>query len=179
MAKTRKVKKSSSNRKIKINIDWDSSDNGFSSLYNSKVLDFVIKNIKDGYNLIQTQEDKPFLCNGKSIMYLQAIKVKSWSQNPDWNKINDKNKFIKCKIFNDWIKTSPCDIGNKSKMFVKLKSNSFIGGLATYLISMFSGYINIDKHKEFVKAMKQTFKNKSIIIHNQDVDWFHMKEYKM
>ena len=179
MKKTRKVRKSSSNRKIQIEIDWDTNDNGFSSLYNNKVLDFVLKNIKDGYNLIQTQDNKPFLCNGKSIMYLQAIKVKSWPQEDiEWNKMKDNNKeFIECKSFNDWIKTSPCNIGNKSKMFARLKSNPFIGGFATYLICIFSGYITINKHKEFVKAMKKTFKNKPIIIHNQDVDWFHMKEY--
>jgi len=178
MARTRKVRKSSLKRKIKINIDWNSADSGFSSLYNNKVLEFVINNIKDGYNLIQTQEDKPFFCQGPSVMYLQAIKVPSWPQPLEWDKTKDSKKpFIQCSVFNDWIKISPCDIGNKSKIFVKFKSNPFIGGFATYLMSIFSGYITIDKHREFVKAVKQTFKNKPIYIHNQDVDWFHMKEY--
>ena len=178
MAKTRKVIKSKKpkpdNRKIKISIDWDSKDNGYSSLNNKKVLQFIIDNIKEGYNLVQTQPDKPFICNGKTILYLQAIKIKSWPQTPEWEKTDN---YIKCKTFNDWIKISPCDIGHKAKIFVKLKSNPYIAGFATYLMSIFSGYITPDKHKEFVKAAKLIFKNKPVYIHNQDVDWFHMKEH--
>jgi len=41
---------------------------------------------------------------------------------------------------------------------------------------LFSGEIDIKKHKHFVKAIKTTIKNKEIIIHNEDVSWFHMKE---
>ena len=138
-----------------------------------------VNNIKEGYNLIQTQENKPFYCQGTTIMSLQAIKVSSWPQTIEWDKMRDKKQaFIQCKVFNDWIKISPCSIGNKSKIFVRLKSNPHIGGFATYLMGIFAGYITESKHKEFVNAVKLTFKEKPIYIHNQDVDWFHMKEYK-
>ena len=175
MAKTNKTKKlSKNNRKIKVDIDWNSADNGYSALYSDKVFKFVMKNINDGYNLIQTQENKPFHCNGKSVLYLQAVKVKSWAQTPEWEKTKD---YIKCEKYNDWIKTTPCKIGTTAKVFVTLKSNPYIAGFSMYLINIFSGHITLDKHKEFVKAIQKTFRNKPIRIHNQDVDWFHMKEY--
>ena len=54
--KTRKIKKHV--KKINIHIDWDSKDNGYSSLNNNRVLRFMMNSIKKGYNLIQTQPKK-------------------------------------------------------------------------------------------------------------------------
>ncbi len=65
-----------------------------------------------------------------------------------------------------------------NKIFIKLRSNPLIGGLTTYLMAIQLGIINEKKHKSFVKALQYTFGNKDIYIHNTDVDWFHLKEYK-
>ena len=173
--KTRKIKKHV--KKINIHIDWDSKDNGYSSLNNNRVLRFMMNSIKNGYNLIQTQPKKPFYCKGKTTLYLQAVKVKSWPVTPNWD-WHGKKDYIKCITLKNWIKISPCTKGSKNaKVMVKLKSNPSVGGFATYLMSIFSGYITLNKHKEFVKAIQQVFKHKPAYIHNQDVDWFHIKEY--
>ena len=144
---------------------------------NNRVLRFLMNSIKNGYNLIQTQPKKPFYCKGKTTLYLQAVKVKSWPVTPNWDR-HGKKDYIKCMTFKNWIKISPCTKGRKNaKIMIKLKSNRFVGGFATYLLSIFSGYITLNKHKEFVKAIQQAFKHKPAYIHNQDVDWFHIKEY--
>jgi len=59
-------------------------------------------------------------------------------------------------------------------MFIKYKSNPYVGGFGIYLMMMMVGEITLEKHKEFVKLL-QTFQK--VIIHNEEVDWFHLKEY--
>ena len=168
-------------RKITIEINWDSPDGGLSDLKNERVFKFLTKNAAAGYNLIQTQKDTTFTAYGKTKMHLQAIKVHEWPIKLTWWK-NDKKKCgesgsIKCQSYNDWIKIPPCDKGMKrEKIFLKLKSNKYIAGFSTYLWRLFSGDIDEMTHKDFVKALKTTFKRKSIFIHNTDVAWFHAKE---
>ena len=41
---------------------------------------------------------------------------------------------------------------------------------------LFTGEIDEKTHIEFVKTIKKIFRDKPIIIHNEDVDWFHMKQ---
>jgi hypothetical protein len=195
MGKTRKAKttaqkktrKSSPNphvsdpaRKISIEVNWDASDGGLSDLKNERVFKFLTKNAAAGYNLIQTQKDTHFYAHGKTKMHLQAIKVNSWPVKLKWwgsDKKEKKVKTLDCYSYNDWIKKPPCGRGLKrEKIFLKLKSNEYVGGFGTYLWRLFSDEIDGKKHKVFVKALKTTFKKKPIFIHNTDVDWFHAKE---
>jgi hypothetical protein len=176
-----RTKKKDNYRKLKININWDSDDNGYAELNNNKVFRFVFNSIQDGYNLIQTQYKKPFYANGKTVLHLQAVKCKKWKLTPHWNEnevTHTNDTFLSCTNYVDWIKLSPCAIGrDRAKIFLKLKSNEKIAGFSTYLMGIFSGNITLDKHKIFVNAIKYTFKDKPIYIHNEDVDWFHLKEY--
>ena len=165
-------------QKITIEVNWDASDGGLSDLQTHKVFKFLTLNLGAGYNLIQTQPDTHFFVHGKCKLHLQAIKVTNWPIKLKWwENDRQKTKAITCLSHNDWIKTPPCGIGMKrAKIFAKLKSNEYIGGFATYLWQVFSGEIDQKKHKEFVRAMKMTFKRKPIFIHNEDVEWFHAKE---
>ena len=166
-------------RKIIIPINWDSPDAGYKDLKNRKVLDFLTSNINHGYNLIQTQPEKYFKAYGKNKLHLQAIRVTEWPTPASWNKSDatKMNPLLSCTSYNDWIKIPPCTRNpQRAKIFAKLKSNSFVGGFGTYLWRIFSGEIDVGKHKEFVKALKKTFHKKPILIHNTDVDWFHAKE---
>jgi len=148
--------------RISIPIDFDSTDSGYSSL--QSLFPFLLKQIQKGNNLIQTCQ--PFTPH-KTTLCLQAKRFSSWPVRPTWNE-------IKCKSHSDWLKISPCDIGKNKKMFIRYKSNSYVGGFGIYLLMMMAGEITLEKHKEFVKLL-QTFSN--IIIHNEEVDWFHLKEY--
>jgi hypothetical protein len=162
-------------QKISIPIDWDSRDHGYSALSSSKVYKFILKNLSEGNNLIQTQHNKSFKPKGKTVLKLQAVKFKSWKLSPKWEN-NKSGNFIQCKDFNEFIKTTPCNTGKKrSKIFLKFKSNKKVAGFGTYLLRIYSGDIDEKKHSQFVKAIKKTFKNSSVIIHNEDMDWFHMK----
>ena len=76
-----------------------------------------------------------------------------------------------------FIKISPCKIGTVNKVFVKLKSNKQIGGFATYLRALQFGIIDKEKHIQFITALQKTFGINPIRIHNEDVDWFHLKQY--
>ncbi len=168
-SQTKKVKSIKSSNKITISIDWSTKDKGFSVLKSKRVMKFLLENIKNGNNLIQTQHMKPFKAKGKTKMYLQAIKFNSFT-------IDNKWKDLECKKHADWIKSSPCVFkgnGNK-KVFIKYKSNENIAGFAVYLIRLFTGEIDLEKHKQFVKAMQKTMKDRSVFIDCMNVTWFHI-----
>ena len=160
------------NNKISVTIDFTSSDYGYNDMLNEKLLTFVIGQSRKGRNLTQTQDNKPFFVNKKCKLHLQAVSVKSWKQYPLWNE-------IQCKKYNDFIKTSPCKIGTNNKIFVRLKSNKYFGGFSTYIIAIHLGIIDKKRHIQFVQSMKKNFKNNPIRVHNEDVDWFHLKEAKI
>ena len=172
---------SDASRKITIEVNWNARDGGLSDFRNKRVFQFMTRNLGGGYNLIQTQPKTHFRVNGKSKLHLQAIKVTDWPVKVKWWK-NDPRKWdeikpLSCTAYNDWIKTMPCGQGVKrEKIFAKLKSNEYVGGFATYLWRLFSGDIDEKKHIVFVKALKSTFKNKPLFIHNEDVSFFHAKE---
>ena len=168
--RTKKLQKNMPN-KIKISIDWNATDKGYSILTSKKVKNFLFENIKNGNNLIQTQHNKPFSVNGKTILHLQAVPFKNWKLKPKWND-------IECKEFSNWLKGTPCSIGKKrAKMFIKYESNNNVAGLATYLLQLFSGVLDINDHKLFVKTLKSLMKHNLVLIHNEDVHWFHLKQY--
>lgn len=149
-------------QRISIPIDFDSPDAGYASL--QTLFPFLLKQIQKGNNLLQTY--KPFNPH-KTTLCLQAKRFTKWTIHPTWNE-------IKCKSKSDWLKMSPCDIGKNKKIFIKYKSNSHVAGFGLYLWMMMAGEITLEKHKEFVKLL-QTFDN--VIIHNEEVDWVHLKEY--
>ena len=166
--KTKKEKSTKSSNKITISIDWSTKDKGYSVLKSKRVMKFLLENIKNGNNLIQTQDSAKFKVKGKTKMYLQAVKFKKWKFRPTWEN-------VECKKYNDWLKISPCNIGKNLKIFVKYKSNENIAGFGVYLIQLLTGEIDLEKHKQFVNALQKTMKNGDVFIHNKDVNWLHLK----
>ena len=149
-------------------VDFTNEDKGYSDLLNPKLLNFIFKNLSDNKNMINTQKGKPFFVNKKTILHLRSKKWKSWGYYPTWEQ-------IQCKEFNHFIKHTPCDIGKNVKIFVKIKSTPQIAGFANYILSLHLGLITKAEHFEFVNALQKTFKDKPIINHNEDLDWFHLK----
>ncbi len=154
------------NKYCMIDIDWDSDDAGYSVLKGKKMAHYVFKNLAAGNNMIQTV--KPFSVH-KTTLHLRAKRVKTWMEYPEWDKIG-------CKPDNEWIQSTPCSIGQNRKMFVKYKSNEYVAGFAVYLLMILSGEITLEMHKQFVKIMQRTMDH--VIIHNEDVHWFHLKQFK-
>ena len=167
-SKTRKLKNLSDG--LKINIDWGASDKGYSVFKKKRVVDFVLRSILEGKNLIQTHDGTSFNSRGQTTIHLQSKPYKEWNQTPEWSE-------ILCDEFNDWLKISPCEVGYRTKLFAKLKGNTHGAGFGSYILGIYSGAITETDHKDFVKAMQKTFGNKPIYLHNEDVDWFHIKEY--
>tara|TARA_B100001094_G_scaffold283575_1_gene296393 strand:- start:72 stop:563 length:492 start_codon:yes stop_codon:yes gene_type:complete len=154
---------------ISLNINWDSKDKGYNDLMSTKVKDYVDQIYNSDFNLIQSQENDSFQCLGQNEINLQAIQWDNW-QKKNWDD-------IECTEYNDWIKISPCDKGkDRAKIFVKYQSNESIGGFGIYLYNLHKNEITKEQHIDFVKALQETFGNKFIYIHNQDLDWFHAKE---
>lgn len=54
-------KRSLAKNKISLSVNLQDSDGGFHVFSSKRVKDFVLENIKNGNNLIQTQHNKPFL----------------------------------------------------------------------------------------------------------------------
>ncbi len=157
------TRKSMTNKnKLTITIDWTAEDAGYSVLISKKMVDFALKN---KHNLIQTY--KSFTL-GKTKLYLKAVSVDTWPNKPAW-------KSIECNEINTWIKTTPCVIGKNIKMFVKLKGNAKHAGLGSYIHALVTGKITKKNHTIFVKELMVLMKDREIIIHNEDVDWFHLK----
>lgn len=167
--KTKKVKSVKNSNKITISIDWSTKDKGFNVLKSKRVMKFLLENIKNGNNLIQTQFMKPFKAKGKTKMHLQAIKFNAFTTDIEW-------KGLECKVHEDWIKSTPCVFKGKNnkKVFVKYKSNENVAGFGVYLIHLLTGEIDLEKHKQFVKAMQKTMKDRSVFIDCMNVTWFHI-----
>jgi hypothetical protein len=176
--KTKKNKnKVKYNNKLTIDIDFSAKDGGFSTLRSNKVFSFLRKSIKKGNNLIQTVPGKPFYANKKTKLYLQAIQFSNFTLTPEWNK-------VLCKSHGKLLKSSPCKIGTRKKVFVKykgynLKSKGHFlnqsSGFASYLYQILRGEIDEKKHIKFANILRKTMKNDPIVIHNMDVNWFHLK----
>lgn len=147
-----------------IDIDWDAYDAGYSVLKSKKMVDYVLKNLARGNNMIQTV--KPFTVH-KTQLHLRAKQVKKWAVYPEWDKIG-------CRPNNDWIQSTPCTIGQNRKMFVKYRSNAHVAGFAIYILMVMVGEITLEMHKQFVKVMQSTMDH--VIVHNEEVDWLHFKQ---
>jgi hypothetical protein len=155
------------NLSFNIDIDWDAPDGGYSVLRSKRMAKFVFKSLEKGNNLIQTR--KPFTTH-KTKLCLRSKRFTSWPKTPTWDE-------IKCVDKGDWLKSTPCEIGKNKKMFVKYKSNEYAAGFAIYLLMVITGEITVKQHLEFLKVMKKTMN--LVTIHNEDVDWFHLKEVKI
>lgn len=171
-SKKNSTKKNNYISKIEIPVNFNKKDGGFEDMRNPRLLSFLMRNIKKGNNLIQTQPSKPFYCDKETTLYLQAVPIQKWNLDPTW-------KGVKCHRINDFLKSYPCKLGSGSKrLFVKLKSNPYLGGFGLYLLSINLGLIDEKKHLKFIKTLKDTFQDKPIKIHNEDVTWFHLREDK-
>jgi hypothetical protein len=143
----------------KFMIDW-TKDGGYDDLMNIKF---------NSHNLIHTY--KPFYVHKKNTLYLESVPFYKWPKRPTW-------KNIECKTRTKWMKSSPCKIGTRKKIFLKLKSNKKHAGFGLYLFKLHNGTITKEKHIQFVSEMKSLFKNNPIQNENEDVDWFHVKDAK-
>ena len=156
--------------RISVKIDFSKEDNGYKDLFSPRLLKFFLLNIQRGNNLIQTQVNKPFYCDKATTLHLRAIPVSSWYTRPKWSD-------IKCRTVEPFIKSSPCEVGTRQKVFVKLKGDTFAAGFASYLLAIYTHKLNKSHHMKFVSALQNTFQHNPILIHNQDVDWFHLKQF--
>jgi len=150
---------------ISIPIDFDVEDAGYSVLKSKRVVHFLLDSIRQGNNLIQTY--KPFTLH-KTSLCLRSKPFKNWPNRPSWQD-------IQCDSASSWIKKTPCTIG-KNKVFVKYRSNENVAGFAIYLWMIVSGEITEAMHKEWVRELRSVIKTEAII-HNEEVDWFHVKEF--
>lgn len=169
MKSYKKTRKRVYKKKLVVNVDFSALDGGYEDLKQKKLIKFMEYNVKTGNNLIQTQDARPFYLK-KTKMHLQAVPVKEWNSKLAWSEIH-------CYEMSDMIKALPCEIGSNAKVFVKLKSTPFIGGFATYINAIQMGVIDKKKHLELIEVMKNIFGNGPIKIHNEDVDWFHIKAF--
>jgi UDP-galactopyranose mutase len=149
---------------ISIPIDFEAEDAGYSVLKSKRMVHFLLDSVRQGNNLIQTV--RPFTLH-KTTLYLRSKPYKGWNS-PAWED-------IQCEAPSSWLKKTPCKIGKNNKLFAKYKSNETVAGFAIYLWNIVSGEITEAMHKEWVKQLKSIVK-KEVVIHNEDVDWFHVKE---
>jgi len=126
---------------------------------------FLLESVRTGNNLIQTY--RPFTLH-KTSLCLRSKPFKDWTNRLTWEE-------ILCEAPSLWIKKTPCKIGKNNKLFAKYKSNEMVAGFGIYLWNIVSGEITEAMHKEWVQELKSIIK-KEVIIHNEDVDWFHVKE---
>jgi hypothetical protein len=150
--------------KLSIPINFDLPDAGYSVLKSKKVIHYLLAQLQRGNNLIQTC--KPFTLH-QTTLCLQSKKFTQWVNKPTWNDIS-------CTSDSDWIKRTPCTIGKNNKVFVKYRSNEYVAGFGIYLLMIMSGEITEKKHVEFISVLRKTMTH--VIVHNEDVDWFHLKE---
>ena len=150
---------------ISIPIDFDSEDAGYSVLKSKRMVHFLLDSVRSGNNLIQTY--RPFTLH-KTSLCLRSKPFNDWSNRLTWEE-------IQCEAPSSWIKKTPCKIGKNNKLFAKYKSNEMVAGFGIYLWNIVSGEITETMHKEWVQALRSVIK-KEVIIHNEDVDWFHVKE---
>lgn len=152
-------------RSFVIDIDWDAKDGGYSVLRSKRVAKFLFSSLEKGKNLIQTC--RPFTTH-KTKLYLKAKSFKQWSQTPEWSEVG-------CKRDTSWLQSTPCRVGSNNKMFIKFRSNDYAAGFGIYLLMVLSGQVTETMHLDFVRVMQKTMT--SVIIHNEEVDWFHMKQF--
>tara|TARA_B100000683_G_scaffold276647_2_gene331388 strand:+ start:872 stop:1444 length:573 start_codon:yes stop_codon:yes gene_type:complete len=166
--------------KITIDVDFTAKDGGFSSFHTNEVFSFLIKNINKGRNLIQTVPGKPFFVNKSTKLHLQAVKHDDFELRPNWSD-------IECNSHGSWLKSSPCKIGSRDKVFVKYKpvkngsGTKFLNkaaGFGSYINAIMLGEIDEKKHIQFAKVLRKTMKKNPVVVHNMDVDWFHLKHDK-
>ena len=150
---------------ISIPIDFDAEDAGYSVLKSKRMVNFLLDSIRQCNNLIQTY--KPFTLHNTTLC-LRSKPFKEWTNQPTWEE-------IQCESPSPWLKRTPCKIGKNNKLFAKYKSNETVAGFAIYVWMILSGELTESMHKEWVKELRKTVK-KEVVIHNEDVDWFHVKE---
>ena len=162
------LKKNLVNKYLSININFNTEDYGYKILTSKKVYNFILTNMKNGYNFINSKNNSSFNLYKQTKIKLESSKLNKWKLNIDWDD-------IECKKYSDNIKGTPCKIGSREKIFMKIKSNEKIGGLGLYLLYLNLGIISKEEHIKFIKISKKIFGRKEIFNDNRDVDWFHLK----
>lgn len=156
--------------RLNVTVDWTAPDRGYSSMMKPRVKKYLTRCNRKNKNLIHTA--KPFRVNKKGVLHLSSKRYTKWPQSNQW-------KTIKCKSYSKWIKATPCKIGNKNKIFLKLKptrKNKFSAGFSQYLNALHKNKITKSQHIEFVDTMSNIFGDNPIRNHNEDVDIFHVKD---
>ena len=171
-----KTKKKTISNKIAIDINFSNKDAGFNILKSKKVIDFFKNNIRKGRNLFQTIPGKPFVLNKKTTLYLQAIPFNKYKFSLKWED-------IECKIHNKWLRGSYCKNNQRPKLFLKFRGDknakltdeSSAHGFGSYFYNILNGNITFNNHVKFITVLKKIMKNNNVIVHNMEVDWFHLK----
>lgn len=168
--KTKNTKKQINNYLI-LNINFNNKDRGYSILKSNKVKQFLFYNINNGNNLIQTIPNTYFHLYKNTKLSLRAIPYYQWIKPLKWSDIQCDNKHKD-------IKGSPClNYNTHKKIFYKLKSNQQIAGFGIYLYNLMNNNITLKQHIEFIDNLKKIMNKDKVYIHNQEVDWFHIKSY--
>ena len=152
-------------KSISIPIDFDAEDAGYSVLKSKRMVHFLLDSVRSGNNLIQTY--RPFTLH-KTTLCLRSKPFNNWPNRLTWEE-------IQCESPSSWLKRTPCKIGKNNKLFAKYKSNEMVAGFGIYVWNIISGEITETMHKEWVQELRSIIQ-KEVVIHNEDVDWFHVKE---
>jgi len=166
------TKKQNNKNYLILDINFNSKDRGYHILKSDKVKQFLLSNVKKGNNLIQTIPDTYFYLYKKTTLSLRAIPYYHWIKpNLKWNDIY-------CDIKDKNIKGTPCQLHNThKKIFYKLKSNTKIAGFGIYLYHLIHNKITLKQHINFINHLKKIMNKDKVYIHNQEVDWFHIKSF--
>jgi hypothetical protein len=165
-------------RRFTLVVNWSDADGGYTAFQDPALKRYVHRNLLKGRNLIATDPRKtPFRVDGKrpASVYLYASSCPTYKRCQRWKEILCTEHGAR-----GWLKSAPCWFKggqSRKKLFVHQKSNACVGGFGTYLVALWSGSITRAKHLEWVQVMRKTFGNRPVYCHNEDVDWFHVKEH--
>ena len=165
-------------RSFALDVDWTAKDGDYAAFTDERLKRWLYANLLRDRNLIATDpKAPPFRVDRKGTLHLRAKACKTYKLHPTWRGVLCKPCGTKKK---PWIKAAPCWFPSgrsRKKLFVRLKSNSAIGGFGCYLLALWSGKVTREGHAEWVKQMRRTFGTKDVFCHNEDVHWFHVKEW--
>ena len=166
-------------RSFALDVDWTANDGDYAAFTDKRLRSWLYANLLRDRNLVATDPRAPsFRVDRKGTLHLRAKTYKTYKVRPTWRQVLCTPCGTKK---NPWIKATPCwlsDGQSRKKLFVRLKSNGTIGGFGCYLLALWSGKVTREGHAEWVKQMRRTFGKKEVYCHNEDVHWFHVKEWK-
>lgn len=156
---------------LAISIDWSAPDGGYSALMVPAVRAWLLTNLLAGRNLVQTAPGTTFAAAGPCTMSLTAKEYAAWPLRPRWDELH-------CQPRGAWVRASPCTHpgGAPVRLFVRVHGTTFAAGFASYLLRLLMGDITAADHAFLARTMREALGPATpLIIHNEEVDWFHMK----